>query len=154
MTITLEITTDDALKLNPGQDAIIDPAGKRLSGTLSRIFPAADPVSKKVKVEIAYNNENQDLIAGSFVNISLPIENKAAGGAFYIPLQALTISPSESFVFTVVDNKAKKTVVEMGQIEGTEVEIKSGLSDGDVLIIEGAKNLEPDEAVKVISLAK
>ena len=69
--IEIEITAEDAMKIQNGQSATIDPKNKKLGGKVSRIYPAADPVSKKVKVEIAFNNQNQDLIPESFITKSL-----------------------------------------------------------------------------------
>lgn len=154
--IDIELTTEDAGEIAVGQTAVIDPENKALQATVSRIFPAADPVTKKVKVEIVYNNEGGELISESFVNISIAIDNSISYkyGQLFIPLKALTIAATENYVFTIEGSKAVKTTVEIGEIEGELVEIISGLSDGDILIIEGGKNLEDEEEVKVISLAK
>jgi membrane fusion protein, multidrug efflux system len=54
-------------------------------------------------------------------------------------------------VFVVVDGKAIAKKVSIAKEYGTEVEITSGLSEGDLLVIKGQNNLENNQLVQVSS---
>lgn len=77
VTIEIEVTGEDASRINSGQTAIIDQKNKNLIGTISRIYPTADPINKKVKVEIIFDNINHDLIPESYAEIVIPTDNQS-----------------------------------------------------------------------------
>ena len=128
-----------------------------LGGVIGHIDPAADPMTKKVKVEIAFDNKDKELIPETFVDITIYTteENNAnsvfSADSFLVPLKAVTITQTEKYVFLAKEGKAIKTTVEIGQTEGNKVEITAGLNNGDELIIEGNRNLEGDEGIEIIN---
>ena len=116
---------------------------------ISSIAPAADPITKKVKIEISYNNKNQDLIPGTFVEITIPVKQtaKSKEGSFFIPLRALNITQSEAYVFIVKEGLAHKIAIKTGESSGELIEVLSGLEPNNELIIAGGKSLEDQEKV-------
>ncbi|MCK5211648.1 efflux RND transporter periplasmic adaptor subunit [Candidatus Parcubacteria bacterium] len=149
--IEIDIPSDEINKITYGQLANFKYGDLDLVGTVTKIFPVADKISKKVRVEISFNNENNELIPGSFVNVSIPVEQLASTSLpLYIPLKALTIAANEKYVFVVSNNQAIKRTVEIGKTEGTQIEIIKGLSNGDEIIVEGNKNIEDEEKIIII----
>ena len=146
--IEISLPSDDIYRVEQGQSVTIN---GELEATISRIDPAADPVTRKVKVEISYDNKNKDLIPETFVDISIPTKKRTLvkEGHFYVPLKAVTIAQNEKYVFIMEDSLAKKVVVEIGETQGELIEIISGLNDGDELVVEGAKNLEDGDEVVI-----
>src|SRR5437867_9931874 len=57
--------------------------------------------------------------------VKIGIERKE--DALLVPVDALVAERAGAFVFTVMDNKAKKTRVQAGFNDGTNVEIVSGV---------------------------
>ena len=148
--IELELTSDDIYKISLGQQVYINDT---LTGNIAHIDPSADSVTKKVKVEIGFNNDNKDLIAETFVDVKIPIDGRDSSdfieGKFFIPLKAVAITQTEKYVFLVKDGKAIKTSVELGESEGDKIEVVNGLQDGDEIIIEGNRGLSGNEIVEV-----
>jgi membrane fusion protein, multidrug efflux system len=110
-------------------------------------------MTKKVKVEIAFDNVDKKLIPETFIDITIPIDGTGRSefteGRFFVPLKAVTITQTENFVFLNKENIAIKTSVEIGETLGDKVEIMVGLSNDDELIIEGNRGLEGDEKVQI-----
>ncbi|MFH1427391.1 MAG: efflux RND transporter periplasmic adaptor subunit [Patescibacteria group bacterium] len=146
--IIVNLSSEDIYKIKIGQAVKI---GENFNGGVISIAPAADPVTKKVKVEILFDNINNELISGTFVDISIPLGQieKTGEKSVFIPLKTLTIAQNENYVFLYKDGIAKKVVVNIGKIEGVLVEILSGLNNGDKLIIDGGKNIEDGEEIKI-----
>jgi len=150
--IEIDISAEDINKIKLGQNVKINPGASEFTGTISRIFPTADPVSKKVRVEIVYDNSNNDLIIESFVEVEITIDNSPTDGqAIIIPLKALIIGSNEKYVFIVDGSKAVKKTVETGETIGSDIKILSGLTLGEELITDNGKNLEDQESIEVIN---
>ncbi|PLX20634.1 hypothetical protein C0584_05335 [Candidatus Parcubacteria bacterium] len=145
--IIVNLSSDEIYRIALGDLVKIE---KEHEGTVVNIAPAADPLTKKVRIEIAYDNTNSDLIAETFVDVEFPkkkLETQEEG-TFYIPLSSVTITQNGNYVFLNEDGKAKKQEVSIGRIDDALVEISSGLSNGMELIIEGNKLVENGDLIK------
>ncbi|PLX27545.1 hypothetical protein C0583_03265 [Candidatus Parcubacteria bacterium] len=146
MKIVVNVSSEDIYRIQLGQTVMIE---NNLEGIISSINPSADPVTKKVKAEIIFNNENKELIQGTFVNVSIPVEKieKSKSDSVFIPLRAVTITANEKYVYVNENGFAKKILVEFGKTENALVEITSGLTSGDELITDGGKLLEDGDEI-------
>jgi HlyD family secretion protein len=149
LVIDIDIPTERIDKIKQGQRAYINTDKSELEAVIYKIYPTADPISKKVRVEIAYDNSGKELIAGAFAQVKIPLVEEGEIGRYLIPLRALTITPDQKYVFIVENGKAKKTVVETGKTEGETIEITSGLEPGMEIIVNGAKSVNEGEEVVV-----
>lgn len=107
---------------------------------ISAISASIDPVLKKYKVEILH--QNPYLHSGQIIPIRFSINQNSEikTQTIHIPLVALHINSSESFVWTIdSENKTKKTIVETNEIVGNQIEITSGLKSGDIVITDGGR---------------
>ena len=97
------------------------------------------------------NNEKELLFPGTFVNIKLFVTDQ-------IPL--IAVSPNNLsqnqlgfFVYTVNNqNKVQKTQVNVEYTNKNLAIIKSGLKDGDKIIISATTNLQNDQEVIVVEV--
>lgn len=155
MKIEISLPSEDIYQITAGQDVKI---GNGLAGTIQTIAPAADPITKKVKVEITFDNMNKDLIQGTFIDVEIPVENFSfsSENSILVPIKAVIISQNESYAFGVeegVDDnnvkvfKAKKAAIETGQTRGALIEVSSGIEPGTEIIIEGARNLADGDLI-------
>jgi RND family efflux transporter MFP subunit len=147
--VLIDLTTEDARAVEVGMNAELAQDGNVLSATITKIYPTADTASKKIRVEIAYQNEGRELIPGTFVDVAIPAKPTAGGDFLYIPLEAVTIGASNSYVFLADNGQAKRVIVEVGRVENDQIQILSGLSTGDILIVEGAKSLEDGDKIEI-----
>ncbi len=99
-------------------------------------------------VRIACN----DCIIGSNVDVSLVTKQKKS--VIVIPYEAIFLSNGKTFVYTVNENKAALTPVQLGLRNKESIEIVSGLKPKDAVIIRGQARIYPGAAVKLSSPIK
>ncbi|QQE72797.1 efflux RND transporter periplasmic adaptor subunit [Brevibacillus composti] len=107
--------------------------GLKSEGTIAFVSPARDRVTGKYAVEIAVPNPQEAWRHGMIATVEKP--QKLSG--FIVPLESVGISGSERFVMVVEDGVIARKVVETGRIIGNQMEILSGVKEGDQLLRTG-----------------
>jgi len=120
--------------------------GEPVQGKVKHIAGAIDAATRSLQVEINLPNHDGKLLAGSYVQVTL-----TAGGAPHIlrvPSNALLFRAAGTQV-AVVDNAGhvKLHTVTVGHDFGTTVEILSGISDQDELVLNPADSLADNDVV-------
>lgn len=119
--------------------------GESFAGELVAIDPVVDPNSRSIKLRAQLANPDGRLRPGQFARLVLQGSGEAQ--ALLVPEQALMQDGDTRFVYTVVDGKAKKTVVKTGQRVPGKVQVIEGLAPGAVVITAGqAKPMMHDGA--------
>ncbi len=107
--------------------------GKTFQGTLVRTADAIDPVSRTLLVEIDVDNRDGQLLPGSLAQVHF--KTPAAGPTFIVPAAALIFRREGLRISTVVNgNVAHLVPVIIGEDDGANVQIVSGLNAGDKVI--------------------
>ncbi|MGA2168128.1 MAG: efflux RND transporter periplasmic adaptor subunit [Terracidiphilus sp.] len=128
-------------------------AGKTFAGTLVRTADAIDPVSRTLLVEIDVDNRAGELLPGSLAQVHF--KAPAAGPTFIVPVAALIFRREGLRVGTVVNGNAAHLVpVVIGEDDGANVQIITGLSAGDRVIQDPPDSLIEGEKVNVESPGK
>ncbi|MBI1747501.1 MAG: efflux RND transporter periplasmic adaptor subunit [Acidobacteria bacterium] len=122
--------------------------GRTFSGTVARFATALDPATRTMKTEVQIPNRDHTLRPGMYGHVAMELETHAH--AITIPAGSLTVEGDKIFVFTVVNNQAKKVAVRSGYDDGTRVEILEGLSGHEDIILTKSGLTEGVE-VKVVS---
>ncbi|MBI2948588.1 MAG: efflux RND transporter periplasmic adaptor subunit [Verrucomicrobia bacterium] len=122
--------------------------GRNYRGEVTRISYALDEASKTMLVEAELANPKWELRPGMFAQAKIGVERKS--GALLIPVEGLVVERGGNSVFTVVDGKAKKVAVKTGFDDGTNVEIISGASAEDRVILVGKQTLAAGQAVNAV----
>ena len=115
------------------------------SGTVTAISPAINEQSRSFMVRAVIKNENLELRPGLFASAILEISKN--DNALLIPEQALIPQGQQYFIMKVIDGKVSQVPVKIGQRRKAEVELVSGLTAGDVVIIAGQIKLQPGAPV-------
>lgn len=114
-------------------------------GWVAEISAGADPKTRTVSVEVLAENRENRLLPGMFVRASVELENRAQ--VISVPRDALVYRESGLGAFTVRDSTAHFVQVTAGVESGPLVEVRSGLQDGDQVVVLGQNNLQ--EGTKV-----
>lgn len=158
VTIEVALPPADIARLNTGQEVFIPlqtptestASTSELTAHITHIDTVASEQSKKVAVEIAYENSDGALIPGTFVAVRIPLAPLAASAyTFAIPLKAVTLGQTEQYVFVVADGMARRRDVTLGETSGETVVVTNGLQSGDVVIVDGARRVEDGTAVSI-----
>jgi membrane fusion protein (multidrug efflux system) len=65
-----------------------------------------------------------------------------------VPQAALIADQGGIYVFVVEDGKAVTRRVKPGRVNGTDIVIESGLTGGEVVIVEGLQGVRPGASVR------
>ncbi len=91
------------------------------------------------------------LAPGTFADVRLPLETEKA---LLIPSIAVIPDVSGRSVFKLVDGKAVRVKVELGDRGAERVQILSGVSPGDRVIVSNLLRVRPGNPVRVVSEAR
>lgn len=124
--------------------------GEVLAAEIHRIFPAADPESRRVMVEIALpdGGDQLQLQPGFSARATFEVDRRA--DVLAVPDEALLGSTEdETVVYLVDDGHLRRHEVTTGVARRNLTEITDGLSPGDVVVGINPTGLREDEAVRV-----
>jgi membrane fusion protein (multidrug efflux system) len=129
-------------------DGRIHPRRGKLNFTGSQI----DPSTGSVELRAEFPNADGALLPGLFVRVLLRgVERK---GALVVPQRAVQQAPEGRFVFVVgQDDKAESRPVELDAWSGSDWIVRSGLTAGDRVIVDGALKVRPGAVVQVVEPA-
>jgi multidrug efflux pump subunit AcrA (membrane-fusion protein) len=136
----------DSANLNVGDVVTIEGGA---SGVITAKAAALDPANGKVAIVVGVNPDS-GLTNGATVSLTFSqISEVATTDRILVPLSALKITSSGSFVFTVSEEKKLVAIaVTQGQLYGENIEILSGLTK-DTRIVTDARGLKEDQLVTV-----
>lgn len=115
-------------------------------GTLSKLSKSFDTSTRTMKAEITVENKDLKLFAGQYVKAIIPFETK--NKILLVKNSAIITDENGSRVLTVDDNNILHFKrVEIGKDFGDVVEIISGLSEKDKIVINYNDNLKDGQKV-------
>jgi multidrug efflux pump subunit AcrA (membrane-fusion protein) len=133
--------------VRPGQSvvSVIEALGAERAGPVVEIVPAADPASRTFVVKIDLP-PLPGLRSGLFGRARFPV---GAREILAVPLGALVERGQLQSVFVVeADGVARMRLVKTGRRLGDRVEILSGLSEGEQIVVEGADRVSDGRRVE------
>ena len=108
-------------------------------GTVAQIYPATNQGTGTIGIEVKVDNQDRKWFVGQVVKATH--EKKGAKGLF-VPVSAVvSTGGKQPFVYLVKDQKAHKQPVEIGQLVDNQLQILSGLTEGDIVVSKGADRL-------------
>jgi RND family efflux transporter MFP subunit len=124
--------------------------GRPYWGKIARNTGMIDPTTRTLLTEVDIDNASGQLMPGSFAEVHLKLPSAAA--ALVVPVTAL-IFRAEGLQLAVVrdGNKAEMVHVTQGRDFGTEVEITSGITAKDSVIVNTPDSLTSGAPVRVES---
>ena len=122
--------------------------GRAVEGTVSRLAFALDEATRTMLVEADLPNEDLSLRPGMFATVRIGLERHA--DALLLPAGALVMEKANAFAFVAEGGKAKKTPLKIGFNDGARVEVLSGLSGSEAVILAGKTALADGAAVTVV----
>jgi multidrug efflux system membrane fusion protein len=117
-------------------------------GSLLTVDNQIDPTTGTVRLKAIFPNERNELFPNQFVNARLLMDVRR--GATVVPAPAIQRGPQGSFVYVVkADLTAGVRPVTVGEIQGGEASIKTGLSPGELVVVDGADRLREGTRVEL-----
>ena len=123
--------------------------GKTFDGKVLAINPLVDAAGRSIVIRAVIRNNNAALRPGMFARVRLLTDEKA--DSIVVPEQALVPQGDDQFVFKVVDGRAQRAKVEIGQRREGNVEIVRGLEAGDMVVTAGHLKIRDGTSVRLAS---
>ena len=116
------------------------------TATVTYVSPSIDSASRTVRIKAAVPNTDGRLKPGMFGRLSVILEQRAA--SLQIPESCIQMQGPAMMVVRVSTNGvAEFAPVQTGRRSKGHVEISSGLSEGDLVVVEGWQKMGPGASV-------
>jgi len=123
---------------------------KITSGMLETIDNQIDPTTGMVKLRATFTNDELSLFPSQFVNAQVLLETK--NNVVTIPSAAVQYSKQGTFTFVVdKDHRVSQRNIMVGTVQGNRSEISSGLTSGEMVVVDGADKLRDGTKVDISS---
>jgi membrane fusion protein (multidrug efflux system) len=153
LVVRVQVSELDITGIHEGQaaditvDAITD---AKFRGTIRRIFPAADSVTRMVPVEIGVAGPaTARLKPGYLARVTVKLGERP--GVLLTPLSSVVGARDARAVYLLHGAKVERRLVRVGQASGDVVEILEGISEGDTVVIAGAEQLRDGAEVRIVA---
>lgn len=122
--------------------------GEEFTGETTHVSPVAEPVSRTYPVKIRVGNPGHALKPGMVCDVQLDMP--AIGPALLVPAAAVGLDrEGNAFVYLLPPGSrtVRKHVITTGRYRGTGIEVTSGLSEGQEVVVAGMEKLSDNDPV-------
>ncbi len=121
-----------------------------VKGKIDGLSLAADARTGKYMLKINIPNEKHLVKAGMFAKVVLDTATK--DDVVVVPADAVVYRSGMNVVYIIEEDKVVEREVVTGLENGKQIEIVSGLEEGDILIVKGMSFMKQDSEIKIIEL--
>lgn len=149
--IRVFVPTSDSIKLKTGMPTEVTTEvikGALFEGSVKLINPRIDVQTGTVKVTVEVFDDSLRLKPGMFVEARIIIGMKE--NVLVIPRKAILYKQNLTYVFVLNRNQVSQREITLGLTEEDDVEIVSGLEEGETIVVVGVESLKDGQRVDVI----
>jgi len=121
---------------------------KKISAKVHFLSPSPETIARIYNLELEIDNKTTDIFSGMFIRAD--IVKETFHNSIAVPFYSVISRNDEQFVYVEENGIAKKRHVQLGIMEKWMVQITDGLHAGDKLLVEGHRDVENDQPVKVV----
>jgi len=135
-------------KLDEIQITIQALGDRTLMGQKHFLSPAPESNAHVYRLELAIANSDHSILPGMFVRAD--VIKKENSQALAVPLYSIISRNEEQYVYLETEGVVRKQPVQIGIMDGWMVEVTKGISHGDRVIIEGHRDVEDGQQVRIV----
>jgi RND family efflux transporter MFP subunit len=121
--------------------------GKTFQGTVSRFADKVDTATRTMHTEVDVPNPRLELVPGMYAYVSVVLDQQP--NALAVPVQALSREENKATVYVVNrENQVEEKPVVTGIETPDQVEILSGLNEGDLVVVGSRSQIRPGQTVE------
>tara|TARA_Y100000741_G_scaffold159806_1_gene120700 strand:- start:129 stop:998 length:870 start_codon:yes stop_codon:yes gene_type:complete len=122
---------------------------KLFEGEVDFVSSRINADTRSLLSRIKIDNENLELISGSLLEVVVKFNLRNSLG---VPDTSVMVEGDKSYVYKINNEDiANKTLVKTGLRSNKNIEIISGLTEGDIIVAEGLKKVRPRGKIKPIN---
>lgn len=126
----------------------------RYKGFVNKVVPTADRAKATVLTKVRFKELDNRVLPEMRAKVSFLSKDKAVAAAssapkLTIPLSAVTTRSGKKVVFVVNGTAAVETAVMLGEIFGSRVEVKEGVTSGQQVVLHPADDLKDGAKISI-----
>ena len=151
--VRISVPENEINKMLKGAEAtvLIEAIGTQpFTAQVERIGVVANPISKTYEVKLRMDNSNYMAKPGMVCDVEMNLPTQST--SITVPFQAVMKDHQEKDFVYVVDTESKKAIkkeVQVGKMLKNEIQLLSGVSKGDLIVIEGQHKIE-DQSLLIL----
>lgn len=122
--------------------------GKLFHGIVSQVSEKSDE-NHQYKIEVTVNNDDSGHLLRGGMNGTMFLQVQNAVKGVFVPREALAGTVQSPQVYLVSNGRARLRKVNIGVTLGDEIQITSGVRDGEEIIIAGMNSLKDSVTIKI-----
>jgi len=122
---------------------------RNFAGTIVRILPSLNQQARTLTVEAEVPNGDGMLKPGQFATVR--ITQSQPENAVMIPATAVKAEGDVNKVYVIKDGAARERLVQVGLLEGETIQIKQGLSEGEIIATSNLGELYDGVQARVVN---
>ncbi|MCY6355131.1 efflux RND transporter periplasmic adaptor subunit [Clostridium sp. ZS2-4] len=152
--VYLEVNVTENLvnKLKKDQEVELDIesiGAEAVKGKIYTISPAADLKNNLYSVKIEIANKDHKIKPGMFGKVYFKTD--FINNVLAVNSETILVEEGKNIVYVVKDGKAQKKEVKIGMDNGKYTEIKSGVQEGEEVIVKGQQYVQNNTKIKIIT---
>ena len=121
---------------------------KVYKGKIESVASRVDAQTRSILARAKINNENSEILPGSLLEIEIFYNEK---DTLSVPDTSIMYEGNKKFIYKIIENNMiKKIEIETGIRNKGNLEVLSGINEGDQIIAEGLTKVRPGMEVKPI----
>lgn len=155
--VEADVSESNIQRIQPGQscEIVLDAyQDTRYPGLVGKIVPTADRAKATVLTKIKFVERDERVLpemSAKVTFLSQPLAASEMSGAkkIVIPLAAVVTRGDQKVVFVVRDGSVTETAVEIAGTIGSQLEVRSGLSEGQQIVLNPPADMKSGMKVKL-----
>jgi RND family efflux transporter MFP subunit len=125
--------------------------GRTINGSVARIEPVADAATRRVGVYIRVPNQDHGIVAGLFATGTILTSADVSTPVIAVPAAAVRADSGATSVFAVVGDRVERRAIVVGSRDDAAglLEVRSGLTAGDRVIVAPGSGVVPGTVIKL-----
>jgi membrane fusion protein (multidrug efflux system) len=137
------IQTDQPVELR------LDTAAEPMAGKITLVSPVIDPTSGTIKVTVEIAKYPPSTRPGDFAEVRIVTDRHPE--ALLVPRIAVISDKGDRIVYVAkADSTAERRVVEVGFDDDKHIEILTGLTAGENIVVQGQRSLKDGSRLKIL----
>lgn len=140
--VRIDVPEQDIAKVATGQGISVQTSAwpdRNFAGTVVRISPSLNATARTLTVEAEIQNVDGLLKPGQFATVR--IKQSKPEPAVMVPVRGVKTVGDTNSVFVVKEGIARETFVQLGLLENDLIQIKSGVIEGDQVVVSDLNQL-------------
>ncbi len=154
--VKVNLSETEIGNVQPGTKAIVDieALNKTINASVAAVSPVMDQQLKAYPVEITIPNPDNQLKPDMVVSVKFADQRKTDKKTIVISRKAVFDQEGKQYVYKVQGDAAKMAEVTTGKESSDQIEILSGISVGDQIVVRGQTLLKDGAKVKIQQTGK